>query len=374
MTDTHTLHETLSQWQRGAFVVMVVGVALGVLAAMTNLDQFLRSYLMGFLFWWSVTMGCLGLLMLYYLVGGRWGTAARPLLECGSLLAPLTALLFLPVALGIEQLYPWANASFASAEKALYLNPPFFYGRAAAYFLIWSVLAISLRQRKLSFGTDRSRWRRLLSAGGLVALIMTVTFAAIDWAMSLDPAWFSSIYGALVAMGGALAGLALAALVFCLLEMRQQPASSLIASQTLADLATLMLAFLMLWAYFAFSQFLIIWAGNLPEENVWYVIRLSNGWQWIGLAIVVLQFAVPFSMLLSREMKQNPRALAIIASLIFVMQFVYILWTISPSFHPKFFIHWADIAVPLAIGGLWASVFIGLLRRRVPQMLATNQL
>ncbi len=373
MTSADALRKTLKCWDRIAIGAALVGGALCGLAAILNLEQFLRSYLVGFVFWWSVSMGCLGLLMLYYLVGGRWGTAVKPLLECGSLLAPLMALLFLPVALGIGHIYPWVQADEITPQKALYLNPPFFYTRAIVYFLIWSLLAWLLCLRTADKAAEFPRWRQLLSAGGLVALFVSVTFAAIDWAMSIDPDWFSTIYGALVAIGGALAAMALVSLTLAALDRGAPPTSPLVAPQTLGDLGSLILTFLMLWAYFAFSQFLIVWSGNLPEENVWYVNRLNGGWQWLGLAIVVGQFAVPFSMLLSRDVKQHPRTLMRVAALVFVMQFVYFLWTLSPSFHPQtFYLHWADIAAPIAVGGLWVSAYLWLVRRRTGQILAVN--
>ncbi|MEZ6097772.1 MAG: hypothetical protein R3E01_02255 [Pirellulaceae bacterium] len=423
MTDTNanSYSDTLRKWQCGAAVVAVVGVPLCALAAVTSLEQFLRSYLVGFLFWWAVTLGFLGILMLYYLVGGRWGVAIKPLLECGTATVPLIAALFLPVAFGIQYLYPWASASYDDAPprqietrsiseetsegrsitrsetrrefrrfahpnvlvtfatptsdpKSLYLNPTFFYGRAVGFFVVWLLLAFSFRPRQSNVPADRPRWRRLLSAGGLVALILTVTFAAIDWAMSLDPQWYSTIYGTLVAIGGALAALALVTLSLAALGWCGRSMSTTNLRQSLGDLGSLMLAFLMLWAYFAFSQFLIIWSGNLPEENIWYVNRLQGGWQWMGLAIVALQFFVPFFALLSRELKQRPRSLAAIAALVFVMQFFYFVWTLIPSFHPRqFLIDWADVVVPVALGGLWASMFIGFLRRHVPQIVAMNQ-
>ncbi len=417
----NTFLDTLKKWQRGATAVAVLGAVLCGLAAATSLEQFLRSYLVAFLFWWAVTLGCLGILMLYYLVGGRWGVAIKPLLECGTATVPLLAGLFLPVAFGIQHLYPWAGPSYedrpsrqvesrsiseetskvhsttrsetrhefrrfatprvlatfaapSSDPKSLYLNPAFFYGRALGYFVIWILLALSLRPRKSDVPTDRPRWRRLVSAGGLVALVLTVTFAAIDWAMSLDPQWYSAIYGAVVAIGGVLAALAFVTLSFAALFWRGRAVSTTNLSPALGDLGSLMLAFLMLWAYFAFSQFLIIWSGNLPEENVWYVYRLEGGWQWLGLAIVGLQFFVPFFALLSRELKQNPRTLAAIAALVFVMQYFFFVWTLVPSFHPRqLLIHWADIVVPVTMGGLWARIFIGLLRRNIPQIVAMNQ-
>lgn len=373
MTNAEALHETLSRWGRIAVFAAVIGGALCSLAALMDLEQFLRSYLVGFVFWWSVSMGCLGLLMLYYLVGGRWGAAVKPLLECGSLLAPLVALLFLPLALGIGSVYPWVNADAINTQKAMYLNPPFFYARAAVYSLVWSLSAWLLCKPASDKVTEFPERRQLLSAGGLVMLLLSVTFASIDWVMSIDPQWYSSIYGALVAIGGALTAMAFVTLVLAALDCRLPSASRVVAPQTLGDLGSLILTFLMLWAYFAFSQFLIVWSGNLPEENVWYVNRLNGGWQWLGLAIVVGQFVVPFFLLLSRDVKQHPRTLTGVAGLVFVMQFVYLLWTLSPSFHPqRIYVHWADVVAPIAIGGVWVGVFVRLVRRRVPQILGVS--
>ncbi len=373
MRDRTSLEDKFSHWQRRALIVSGAGIVICLIAALVNLDQFLQAYLLGFLFWWSLTVGCLGLLMLTYLVGGYWSNAAKPFLESGSLLAPLTVVLFLPIAFGLPVIYSWTDPETIPAGKAMYLNVPFFYGRAVGYFAAWCVLAWLLCRGAQGPIDEQPRWRRLLSAGGLVLLFLTVTFAAIDWGMSIDPMWFSSIYGAIVAISGALLGMSLVALVLASLEKNQPPEDSVITSDTLADLGTLTLAFLMLWAYFMFSQFLIIWSGNLAEENFWYLDRLQGGWQWVGLALIVLQFGVPFFLLLSREIKRSPPAMAGITAWIIFMQFVSFLWIISPSFHPRnLFIHWADIVLPLTLGGIWISGFLWFLKRRVPQILARD--
>ena len=367
------LEEKFTRWQNRALIVAGAGIAICIAAAVVDFDEFLEAYLVGFLYWWSATVGCLGLLMLTYLVGGYWSAAAKPFLESGSLLAPLTVVLFLPLAFSLDVLYPWTNPETIPSGKALYLNTPFFFGRAAGYFIAWCVLAWLLCRGAQGPVSEQPRWRRLLSAGGLVLLFLTVSFAAIDWGMSIDPMWFSSIYGAIVAISGALIALSLVALILASLEKEQPPEAGLITSDTLADLGTLTLAFLMLWAYFMFSQFLIIWSGNLAEENFWYLDRLQGGWQWVGLALVVLQFFVPFFLLISREVKRSPPALARITGGILVMQLISYLWMISPSFHPKdLFIHWADIITPITIGGIWVSGFLWFLKRRVPQILARN--
>lgn len=377
MSERTPLDDTLAQWQRKSVIVASVGIALCCLAAVINLDQFLQSYLLGFVFWWSITVGSLGLLMLGYLVGGYWSAAARPLFEAGCSLAPLTALLFLPLALGLDILYPWTEPETISSQKAIYLNVPFFLTRAVVYFIVWSLLSWFLRGDPDVSVEDQPRWRRLMSSGGLVLLFLTVTFAAIDWGMSLDPLWFSSIYGAIVAIGGGLGALCLATFVLAILQTRfqnrQESGRTLIVPDTLADLGTLTMAFLMLWTYFSFSQFLIIWSGNLPEENFWYIQRMRGGWQYVGLWLSAFQFFIPFFMLLSRDVKHNPRVLGGLTLWLLVMLLFGFLWILSPSFHPEnFFIHWSDLVTPIALGGVWVSGFLWMLRRRIPQSLSRS--
>ncbi|REK18765.1 MAG: hypothetical protein DWQ37_02875 [Planctomycetota bacterium] len=388
------VRETIARWQRGGLLVAAVGVGLCALAATVRLDTLLESYLLGFLFWWMVSIGCLGVLLVYYLSGGRWGLAARPFLECGAMTMPLAALAFVPIALQMDRIYPWAAESehtVASADASpaemtsdaghhippdvqrLYLNVEFAQARAVGYFVLWVllVLAFCLRARR---GPRRPRGRRRLAAVALALMILTCTFASIDWGMSLDPGWFSTIYGALIAMGGALAGLAITTAAAASLQSRTPSGTQLVVPPTLADLGTLTMAFLMLWAYFAFSQFLIIYAGNLPEENVWYITRLQGGWQWFGLAAIVGGFVVPFGLLLSRDLKHNPRWLAGVALLVFGMQFVYLAWTILPSFRPgEILVRWTDVVAPLALGGLWTALFASLLARRVPEPQPTTE-
>jgi hypothetical protein len=402
MTAVETLRETLVRWQRGAMLLAAGGVAGCIALGLADEERALKSYLSDFLFWWMVTMGCLGILMLYYLVGGRWGEAARPVLECGAATIALVAIAFLPIALGIGHIYPWAprspgenTARAASASQSTtaegprarahvagyempsaraYLSPPFFHARAAGYFVLWMALAFVLRHRARSpIGPRRPRRLQLTSAGGLVALLLSGTFASIDWAMSLTPGWYSTMYGALVMIGAGLAGFALVTLTAALVALRSPPGASRYTPDVLADLATLMLAFLMLWAYFAFSQFLIIWSGNLPEENRFYVTRFQDGWQWMAVAVLVFQFAVPFLLLLSRDLKENPRSLAAIAALVFVMQFVFVLWTIVPAFDARQqALGPFQLAMAVAQAGVWLSLYLGLLRGRVPALLGSD--
>jgi hypothetical protein len=388
--DVQAIERAIWRQRVGGILAAVAGAAI---CASTINDwghqRLLESYLLAYLFWWMVSLGCLGVLAIYYLSGGRWGSATRPLLECGAMTMPLVALSFLPIAAEVERIYPWASdytkgevvAAETSADDAMvehkhgaapdvkrwYLNREFFLARAVGYFVVWLGLTYVLSARPRVRG--RGRLQRRVAAGGLVLLLLTCTFASIDWGMSLDPAWYSTMYGALMAIGATVAGFAWVTMIAAALQTRSGADTALLEPQTLADLGTLMQAFLMLWAYCAFSQFLIIWSGNLPEENVWYVARLTGNWQFFGLAAAGLEFAVPFCLLLSRDVKFAPKRLAAVAMLVFVMQFAYLIWTIVPSLRPgPVAIVMSDIAVPIALGGIWVALFATLLSRRWPRM------
>lgn len=342
-----------------------------------GVTQFFRSYLVGFIFWLGVTMGCLGLLMLQHLTGGAWGMVIRRLLEAGTRTLPLMLLLFLPLAIfGLTHLYEWMHIPEVHDEKVRelllakerYLNPTFFLIRAAVYFAIWFGLMFLLN--KWSAEQDRTAEKRyskkmqMISGPGLILFVFTVTFASVDWVMSLDAEWFSTIYGLLFVAGWTLSAFAfvIAALVWL---ATRKPLEGVVRAPHFHDLGKLLLAFVMLWSYFSFSQFLIIWSGNIPEETKWYLHRLRGGWGWFGIGIVLLHFALPFVMLLSRDLKRNARKLVAIAGLIFLMRFIDVYWLIVPEFnrgHLK--IEWMSLAAPVAFGGLWIAFFIWQLRLR----------
>lgn len=367
----------VDQFQRRALIVGVIGVAVCVVGAVFNSDQFFRSYLLGYIFWFGIALGCLAILMLQHMSGGAWGLVIRRLLESATRTFPLLALMFLPVAFGVRSIYIWAQPDHAGASEALkhalahkapYLNVPFFLARAVFYFAVWNMMAYFLN--KWSLEQDRTGHRPItgklqaVSAPGLVLYGLTVTFASIDWLMSLEPQWFSTIYGILVMGGQGLSAMAFIIAVVVLLA-RYKPLSEVIKPKHLHDLGKLMLAFLMLWAYFSFSQFLIIWSGNLPEEIPWYVRRLQSSWKWVGLALVVLQFALPFVLLLSRDLKRSARRLVVVAIAIIVMRFVDLIWMTGPEFHEGAFrIHWMDVIMPIGLGGLWLAFFAYQLKAR----------
>jgi len=367
----------VDQFQRRALMIGGVAVVVCIVGAIFNVDQFLRSYIVAYVFWLGITLGCLAILMLQHMSGGAWGLVIRRLLESATRTFPLLALLFLPIALGVGSIYPWAQPlatdapealKHALAHKAPFLNVPFFLVRAVFYFAVWNLMSYFLN--KWSLEQDRTGHRPLttklqsLSGPGLVLYGLTVTFASIDWMMSLEPQWFSTMYGILIMGGQGLSAMAFIIAVVVVLS-QYKPLSEVIKPRHLHDLGKLMLAFLMLWAYFGFSQFLIIWSGNLPEEIPWYVRRLQSSWKWLGLALVVLQFALPFVLLLSRDLKRNARRLVIVATVVIVMRLVDLIWLTGPDFYQGAFrIHWMDVLMPIGLGGLWLAYFAYQLKAR----------
>ena len=367
----------VGEFQRRALVVGIAGVAICVLGAFFDSEQFFRSYLLAYVFWAGIALGCFAILMLQHMSGGAWGLVIRRVLESATRTFPLLAVLFIPIAIGVRSIYIWAGPHAGEGNEALqhaldhkapYLNVPFFIGRAVFYFAIWILLSYLLN--KWSLEQDRTRHRPLttrlqgISGPGLVLYGFTVTFASIDWIMSLEPQWFSTIFGVLVMGGQGLSAMAFIIAVVVVLS-RYKPLSEVIKPSHLHDLGKLMLAFLMLWAYFGFSQFLIIWSGNLPEEIPWYVRRLQTSWKWVGLAIVLLQFALPFVLLLSRDLKRNSRTLVTVAVAVIVMRLVDLIWLTVPEFHEGAFrIHWMDLLMPIGVGGLWLAYFAYQLKQR----------
>jgi hypothetical protein len=376
--DVHssTLHSSLlilhspelRRIQQYALLVGVIAFVACVVGALFSPVQFFRSYLLAYVFWLGIALGCLAIVMLHYLSGGAWGIVIRRFLESGTRTLPLMAVLFLPLVFGLSDIYVWARADAVAHDtllqhKSVYLNVPFFLARTVLYFVAW--IGVTYFLNKWSLIQDHqpddqqlARRFRLLSGPGLVLYGLAVTFAAIDWLMSLEPHWYSTIYGVMVMVGQCLTAFAFAIAIAAFLATRP-PLSQVLSAAHFHDLGSLLLAFVMLWTYMAFSQYLIIWSGNLPEENIWYIHRQQGGWQWIGLAVLVFHFVLPFLLLLSREVKRNARLLAGIAGGILLMRFVDLFWLIVPAFHPTgFTLHWMDVAAPIGLGGIWLAIFM----------------
>jgi hypothetical protein len=363
----------LARYQRSLLLASGVGALVSLVGWFLDPTQFLQSYLMAYMLCLGVTLGCLALGMVHQLSGGAWGVVIRRPIGAAARVLPMMTLLFLPIALGMSRLYPWTNAALVAHDEALrhkqlYLNTPFFLTRAALYFLVWNALSYFLNAWSLE--QDRNpdpriaRRMQKLSAGGLLAYGLTITFASFDWLMSLEPHWFSTIYGVLIMGGQGLSALSFLIVALVWLS-RRPPLDRIVAPAHFHDLGNLMLAFVMLWAYFSFSQYLIIWSGNLPAEIAWYMHRLQTGWRFVGISLIVFHFAVPFVLLLSRAVKRDPQMLVKVALAVIVVRLVDLFWLIAPEFHPSgISVSWLDVVLPLSLGSLWLGCFIWQLRGR----------
>jgi len=352
----------------------ISGLAGGVASAAGYFlapQQFFQSYLVSWLLWLGVAAGCLGILMLHHLSGGAWGLMIRRVLEAAAVTLPALALLFVPILMGIDQLYSWAGPEAAVDEliqqKAAYLNVPAFALRALFYLALWSLLALALRRlsKRQDETGDVALFRRMqtVAAPGLGLYALTATFAAIDWIMSLDPHWYSSIFGIYFLGGHGVTALAFVVPVALFLA-RREPMKGVFRPLHFHDYGKLLLAFVMLWTYFAISQLLIIWSANLPEEVTWYLARNEGGWQWVSILLGIFHFALPFLLLLSRDLKRSARALSVVALLLLAMRWVDLYWQTAPTFHPHGpSPHWLDVATLLGVGGIWFALFVRNLRR-----------
>jgi hypothetical protein len=357
---------------------LIVGVAFAVIAvilAVAKPDEFYRAYLLGFMCWLGVALGSMAIVMIRHLTGGGWGMVIRRILGAAMRTLPLLAVLFIPIIMAVAQhrVYPWAMPLAWVQDEHIrehlaknkfitdsYLNLSGFIIRAVIYFLVWNVLSFLLshwsKQTDRPGGPDNTQKFKAVAGPGLILYGFTISFAAIDWVMSLDPSWISTIFGLIILIGEVLSAMCFAVVVERIL-FNYKPMSDMLKPDFVHDHGKWMLAFIMVWAYFSFSQWLIIWAGNLPNEITFYLKRLSYGWGWIGLILVLFHFAVPFALLLSRPLKRDIRKLVWLATWLMVMRWLDLLWIIEPNFSQALNITIADIVVPIAIGGLWLAYF-----------------
>ncbi len=384
----YTTPPAVERYQRMALLVGGVALALSAGGALLyGPAQFFRSYLVGFFFCTGLAVGSLAILMLQHMSGGAWGLIVRRILEASTRTIPLLLVLFIPLALGMSWLYEWSHTEAiirdgkvideALNHKRIYLNVPFFLIRAVFYFLVWGALMHFLNKWSLEQDhTSDPRVRRKLqdiSGPGLLLFGLTVTFASIDWGMSLEPHWFSTIYGMIVMAGWGLSALAFTITVAAMLA-RHDGLAEVYQPRHFHDYGKLLLAFVMLWAYFAFSQFLITWAGNLPEEIPFYLRRMRGGWQYVGLALILFHFALPFALLLSRDLKRSGRMLRRVALVLLVMRVVDLIFLFAPvstpggqhestvGIHPLDFL--TMFLATLGVGGIWLWYFMGQLKKR----------
>ncbi|PYX45381.1 MAG: hypothetical protein DMG79_19395 [Acidobacteria bacterium] len=352
---------------------LIVGIVFGIVAiilAFIRPDEFYRAYLLGFMDWLGVALGSMAIIMIRHLTGGGWGVVIRRIQGAAMRTLPLLAALFIPVILGIHKLYIWAqpldrveNTHLREHLKDItktYLTTSGFIYRAIIYFAIWNLLSFLLskwsQEGDKPGARDNTGRFKAVAGPGLILYGFTVSFAAIDWVMSLDPSWISTIFGLVILIGQVLAAMCFAVVVERIL-FNYKPMSEMLTPDFVHDHGKWMLTFIMVWAYFNYSQWLIIWAGNLPNEITYYLRRLNGGWGYVGLFIVIFHFAVPFGILLSRPFKRNIRKLVWLAVWLMVMRYLDLYWIIEPNFSKTFNFTISDLVVPVAIGGLWLAFF-----------------
>jgi len=367
------LQATLDRIQRPALGAGVIALVISVVGAYLSPTQFMRSYLVAFWFWLMPAVGCLAILMIQFFIKGRWGLLIRRTLEAGTRTLPLMALLVVPILLSRSRLYPWAQPDAAASLhlvyfKQVYLSTPFWVARAIIYFgllLLWVYMLNRWSAREDAEGGSQLLARmRKLSAPGLILFAFILTFAAVDWVMSLDTGFFSTIYGLIFAVIPARMAVALSVIVLALLA-RYEPITELAEPKRFNDYGNLLLVFTMLWAYLQFDQFLIIWAGNLQDEIPWYLVRAKGTWGGIAIALFVLNFALPFLLLLQRAVTQRVVWLSRLAVVILLMEWVDLYWIISPAFSPDGpHLNWMDLTLFIGIGGIWVSWFVWQLKGR----------
>ena len=355
---------------RRSLIIGVIAGGIAIAGAVFQPAVFFRGYLLSFMAWLGITLGSMVILMLRHLTKGGWGMIIRRILGAAMRTLPLLALLFIPLLFALPRLYPWARPLGDVPDKNLrqhlqnithsYLNAHGFIIRAMIYFAIWGTLIFLLtkwsKEQDRPPVRDNSARFKVLSGPGIILYGFTISFAAIDWTMSLDPSWISTIYPLIILIGEVLSALCFAVVIERIL-FRHRPMSELLKPEYVHDHGKFMLTFIMVWAYFSFSQWLIIWAGNLPEEITWYTKRLGGGWGWIGLFLVLFHFAVPFAILLSRPFKRDVTKLVWLAMWLMLMRYLDLFWVIEPNFSRTITVTWADIIVPVAMGGLWLAYF-----------------
>ena len=356
-------------WTRGrnaiAFIALISWIAL-IAGYFMAPERFFQSYLVGFLFWIFIPLGAMFFIKTGYLTGAAWSVPMRRIAENIMITVPLGFLLFLPILFGIHHLYEWSHADVVAKDallqaKAAYLNPNGFTIRAFVFFAIWSLWAWRIYQQStkqdkthsLDHMHTISRW----SAPGLLLLFLSVTLASFDWSMSLDPHWYSTIFGLYCFSGGGLAFICVWTLI-CLMLRNRGVLSNTITLEHYHDLGKWMFAMVIFWAYIAFSQYLLIWYANIPEETIWFLHRFEGSWSWVSGAILFGHFIIPFFILLPRASKRSPRILFIMAIWLLFFQFLDFYWQVMPTFNKHgVALHWLDLAAPVAIGSAMALLF-----------------
>jgi hypothetical protein len=360
-------------WQRRALLIGIVFAAASIIGAFLNPVQAMHSYLLGFMLILGLCLGPLGMLMVWHVTGGGWGVGIRRIFEAASATLPLVALACVPIFFGLSVNYPWARADVIAREENIarlahtFFPTPFFVARAVIYFIAWGALVwFLLRWSDMQDrpGNDVQSRLKAISAGGLVLYFWTFSFAVMDWVLSAAPgSWVSSIYPLIFAVGQGMIGMAFTVIVARALRNHGNM-GLVLRSKEFHDYGKYLLMFVMLWAWFSYSQWLLIWSGNLPEEISFYLARSRGGWQYATWLLGLGQFAIPFALLLSRGIKKAD-SLIWIAGWLILMRYWGLYWNIEPNYSPAHFaFSWMDAVIPIALAGLWVAFFFWNLQRR----------
>jgi hypothetical protein len=361
----------IAKWRLIALVVGLLASGATVGGAFVDTKQFFFSYLFGFLFWAGLSMGCFAVNMMHQLTGGRWGWPTRRFLEAGSLVLPLMLVLFVPIFFGLRYLYPWAQTHAVNADKILhdrraYENGLWYIVRQVVFLLVfiwmaWRIRVWSVRQDQTNDATP-TRKARAISGPGLVIYGLFGTFASVDWIMSLEPHWYSTMFGVIVLIGQILTAYAFSVIMLSFLKT-DAPVAAVLNKMQYHQLGNLLLAFVLFWTYVSFGEFLIIYSGDLPHELEWYLHRIAGNWKFVLVTIAALHFFVPFYLLLFRAVKRHATPLTTLAIVVFVMHIVHTYWLVMPAFHQQGLkVSWMDFTAPLGIGGLWLVAFFSRLK------------
>ncbi|MEP6847476.1 MAG: hypothetical protein ABI999_01380 [Acidobacteriota bacterium] len=382
--------DDIKRWRAIALGVGGLGLLFWAVGAFTNSEQALRSWLLGFIFWAGIGIGCLGVLILQYLTGGAWGVVSRRVLEAGARTLPIIVLLFIPLAVGVytNKVYTWTlwghgaqseHVAHLMQQRGWFMTPASWILRSILYFAFFGVITYFLtkwskQQDSTSNPEDSAKflgYSTMLSGPAMVFYAIIVSFCAVDWVMTLDPFFSSTIYGMLFIAGWGLSCFCFVVAVLAFLSDKA-PLNRVLGKRHFHDLGKLMLALVMVWTYFNFVHFLIIWSANIPEETEWFLVRMKGGWGAVGLILIVFHFAFPFLVLLQQDFKRRAKWIASIAIFVLVFRLVDMFYLIGPN--PRinlgggeqgaFIVSWMDFIGPIAIGGLWLWWFMGELMKR----------
>jgi hypothetical protein len=349
-----------------SLIIGVLGIVLCAIGFLVDSRQFFYSYLAAYTFWLTIVVSGLFFVMLQHLVNAVWSIVVRRLAESLMMAIPLMAILFIPVIFGIHDLYLWSHPDVVATDKILqgksgFLNIGFFIVRSVVYFAVWFLLAWSVYKASIAqdSGFDEKRVARVrrISAIGVILFAFTVTYAAFDWIMSLDPHWYSTIFGVYVFAGGLLAVIAFMSLAFIYLR-KQGILKDEVTMEHYHDLGKLLFAFMVFWAYIAFSQYLLIWYADIPEEIIWYQHRWVGSWKIFSLLIPIGHFGIPFVIMITRGAKRSLKMMTVMSLWLLAMHWVDVYWLVLPNLsHENMQLSWMDAASLLAVTGLVISMF-----------------